>query len=101
MEERFNKSSCSSSNCSFDDVYQPVPIPPSIKFIAMSAFYSIFNNLAPNVSLLPNEDNNYELSSLNFTQINHAIEAICQQSWLDVNEPDKYRPCMSKCFIFL
>ncbi|CAF4729649.1 unnamed protein product, partial [Rotaria socialis] len=88
VKQRFNKSSCSTQNCSFNGVYQPVPISSSLKFIAVAGWYSVFKNLAPHFSLLPNKDNNYELTSLNLTQIKQAVKTICNQSWSDVHDPD-------------
>ncbi|CAF2709893.1 unnamed protein product [Rotaria sp. Silwood2] len=96
VRERLNKSACTSKDCSFNNVYQPVPIPPSNKFIAISAWYTTFNNLAPNVSLSPNKDGNFDFNSVNFNQIKAAIAAICSQPWSDMSEPDKYRPFL--CF---
>jgi hypothetical protein len=93
MEQHFNKSSCSSSHCSFDNVYQPIPISPSIKFVAMSGWHSTFKDLAPTVSLLPDEDKNYNFTSVNLTQIHSAIETICKESWSHVHKPDEDRPC--------
>jgi len=91
--ERFTNTNCTSGSCSFDNVYQPKPISPDLKFIAVSAWYSTFNNLAPNVSLPKNSDGNYDFNTVNFTQIRRAIALICEQSWSDVKNPDKYRPC--------
>lgn len=103
MLNRFNKSSCSStSNCSFDDVYQPVPISPSLKFIAISAFYSTFATLAPSIPLVSNTDGNFNLSSINLTQINTTIQTICNQPWSNLSNPDtKYRPCRIDIFILI
>jgi hypothetical protein len=92
VQARLN-TSCTSTSCSFDNVYQPKPISPALKFIAISAWYSTFNNLAPNVSLLPNTDGNYDFNSVNFSQIYTAIAAICDQPWSDVIKPDRFRPC--------
>ncbi|CAF4622894.1 unnamed protein product [Rotaria socialis] len=96
VKQRFNKSICSTQNCSFNGVYQPVPISSSLKFIAVAGWHSVFKNLAPHLSLLPNKDNNYELTSLNLTQIKQAVKTICNQSWSDVHDPDRYRPFL--CF---
>ncbi|CAF1925772.1 unnamed protein product [Rotaria magnacalcarata] len=96
VKQRFNKSSCSIQNCSFDGVYQPVPISSSLKFIAVAGWYSVFKHLAPHLPLLPNKDKNYELASLNLTRIKQAVKAICNQSWFDVHDPDRYRPFL--CF---
>jgi hypothetical protein len=86
-------SKCTHSSCSFDDVYQPKPISPSLKFIAISAWFSVFNTLAPNVSLTPNSDGNYDFDTTNLTEIKFAIAAICNQSWDEVVNPDRFRPC--------
>ncbi|CAF4029346.1 unnamed protein product [Rotaria sordida] len=96
VRERLNQSICTLTTCSFDNVYQPVPISPSTKFIAISAWYTTFNNLAPNISLSPNKDGNYDFNSVNFNQIQTAIAAICRQPWSDLLQPDKYRPFL--CF---
>jgi hypothetical protein len=102
MRQRFDKSSCSSSNCSFDGVYQPVPISSSLKFIAMSGFYSVFDTLAPNISLAADSNNNYNLSSTNLTQIYAAVEKICKQTWTNLINPEKtYRPCKIFFFLFI
>jgi hypothetical protein len=100
VQERFNKSVCTFTTCSFDNVYQPKPIPPAMKFIAMSAWFSTFNNLAPNVSLAKNTDGNYDLDTVNLTQIKTAIAKICNQSWSDILQPDQYRPCKIKEYFF-
>ncbi|CAF0888067.1 unnamed protein product [Adineta steineri] len=96
VQERYNTSVCTTPNCSFDNVYQPKPIASTLKFIAISAWYSTFRTLAPNVTLSPDGNGNYNLSSTNFTQIRAAIKAICEQSWSDVPQPDPYRPLL--CF---
>lgn len=95
MLQRFNKSSCSSSsNCSFDGVYEPLPISSSLKFIEISAFYSSFTTLAPSVPLSSDSNGNYQLSSTNLTQIHTAIQTICNQPWSNLSKPDtKFRPC--------
>jgi hypothetical protein len=100
MRQGFNKSSCSStSNCSFDGVYQPVPISSSLKFIGMSALYTTFQTLAPNIPLSSNSNGNFDLSTINLTQIQNAIRTVCNQSWLNLSSPDtKYRPCKSSIF---
>ncbi len=102
MRERFNKLSCSStSNCSFDGVYEPLPISSSLKFIGISAFYSTFTTLAPSVPVSPDSNGNYQFSSTNLTQIYNAIETICDQSWSNVSTTDtKYRPRRIYIFIF-
>ncbi|CAF4001287.1 unnamed protein product [Adineta steineri] len=96
MKERFNNSSCSSSTCSFNNVYQPVPISSSIKFIAMAAWYSTFSRLAPNISIKPNHDGNYNFTSIKLADIKHAMKAICKQSWSHVHKPNQHRPFL--CF---
>jgi hypothetical protein len=58
----------------------------------MSAWFSVFNTLAPNVSLAPNSKGNYDFATINLAQIKSAIAAICNQSWPDVIKPDVYRP---------
>lgn len=99
VRERLNSSVCTATSCSFDNTYQPVPIPSTLKFIAISAWYSTFNNLAPNVSLAPNvnlapnADGNYDFNSVKLSQIKSAISAICEQPWDEIPKPDKYRPC--------
>ena len=65
----------------------------------MSAWYTTFNNLAPNVSLPKNSAGNYDFDTVNLTQIKRALAAICNQSWADVPDPDKYRPCKIISFI--
>lgn len=92
MQARLDRSKCDYGTCSFDNVYQPKPIEPSLKFIAMSAWYSTFNNLAPNVSLAPNQDGNYDLNTTNLATIRSAIHAICNQSWSEIPNPDRFRP---------
>ncbi|CAF3644356.1 unnamed protein product [Rotaria sp. Silwood1] len=96
VKEHLNKTGCTSTTCSFDNVYQPVPIPTSTKFIAISAWYTTFSSLAPNISLSPNKDGNYDFNSVNFSQIKTAISSICNQPWSDIPEPNKYRPFL--CF---
>ncbi|UJR14904.1 hypothetical protein I4U23_001888 [Adineta vaga] len=96
IQQRFNTSECTFTTCSFDNVYQPKPIESSLKFIAISAWYSTFNNLAQNVTLLPNKDGNYDFNTTNLTQIKTAMKGICQQPWSDVSKPDKYRSLL--CF---
>ena len=63
----------------------------------MSAYYSVFNNLAPVLSLSPDASNNYDLSSINFTRMNTILEDICSQPWSNVTivpGPDSdFRPC--------
>ena len=98
IRECFNKTICTSSSCSFDNIYQPKPISPSIRFVAISAWYSTFNSLAPNVSLAPNQDENYDLNFVNLSQIKTAIAAICNQQWSHVPNPDRYRPCRIKYY---
>ncbi|CAF4389379.1 unnamed protein product, partial [Adineta steineri] len=93
VQNRYDTSVCTTPTCSFDNVYQPKPIASTLKFIAISAWYSTFRTLAPNVTVLPDENDNYDLSSTNFTQIRAAIKAICEQSWSDVNDTSPYRPC--------
>jgi hypothetical protein len=102
MLERFNKSPCSSmSTCSFDDVYQPVPISSSLKFIAISAFYTTFTTLASSIPLSSDSNENYNLNSINLTQIKTTIERICNQPWSNLSNPDiKYRPCRIYIFIY-
>jgi hypothetical protein len=100
VQERLNTSACTSTDCTFDNIYQPKPISPALKFIAISAWYSTFNNLAPNVSLPKNKDGNYDFDTVTLTQIKTAIAAICNQSWLDVPKPDKYRPCKINKYFF-
>lgn len=95
MEDRLNKSSClSTSTCSFDNVYQPIPISSSLKFIAISAFYTTFTTLASNIPLTSDSNGNYDLSSTNLTQIYATIKNVCDQSWLNLTNPEvRYRPC--------
>jgi hypothetical protein len=95
MLQRFNKSSCTSSNnYSFDGVYQPVPISSSLKFIGISALYSTFTTLAPSIPLASDTNGNYNFSSLNFTQLFATIQTICTQPWSNLSNPDlKFRPC--------
>jgi len=102
MYNRFNQSSCSSnSTCSFNGVYQPKPISPSLKFIGISAFYTTFTTLAPSVPVSSDSNGNYQFFSTNLTQIYTAIETICDQSWSNLSNPDpKYRPCRNYIFIF-
>jgi hypothetical protein len=90
VRERFNKIICTSTNCSFDNVYQP-KISPSRKIIAISAWYSTFNNLAPNVTLKKNDAGNYDFDTTNLTQIKAAIAAVCNQPWEEVVTPDSFR----------
>ncbi|CAF1675672.1 unnamed protein product [Rotaria magnacalcarata] len=97
LQERLNESVCTSTTCSFNNVYQPKPISASLKFIAISAWYTTFQNLAPNVSLSPDQDGNFNFSKVNFSQIKAAINAICNQPWSDQLPPkDQYRPFL--CF---
>lgn len=91
MKRHFNKLSCSSVSCSFDGVYQPVPVSSALKFIGIAAWYSVFRNIAPSIPLLPNEQNNYEFTRVNLSQIKDAIKIICDQPWVQVHKPDKYR----------
>lgn len=93
MKQRFNKSICTSQTCSFNDIYQPIPIPSSLKFVAIAAWYPVFKVLAPYLSLSPNKDNNYEFNNLTLSQIKYTIKTICNQPWPLVQSPDKYRPC--------
>jgi hypothetical protein len=94
MLQRFNKSSCSSSTCSFDNVYQPIPILTSRKFLAISAFYSTFITLAPTLPISPDSNGNYNFDSIDLTQIYTAIQTICNQPWSNLTEPQtQYRPC--------
>jgi Golgi nucleoside diphosphatase len=100
IRQRFNKTSCTSSSCSFDGVYEPVPILSSLKFIGISAVYSTFNTLAPNVTVSPDSNNNYNLASTNLTLIYAALQNICNQPWTDLVNPEtKYRPCKIQIFI--
>lgn len=98
IRDRLNKSSCSSLlNCSFGGVYQPIPIPTSLKIMAMSAYYSVFNTLSPFLPLSPDASSNYDLSSINFTRINTVLENICSQPWGNVTNVSSadlpFRPC--------
>ncbi|UJR31782.1 hypothetical protein I4U23_019260 [Adineta vaga] len=97
MGSRLNKTTCSSAtNCSFDGVYQPTPISTSLKFVGFSAIYSAFNTLAPFIPLSNDTSGNYNLASLNLSQIRTAIETVCNQPWSNVTNPDRYRPFL--CF---
>lgn len=58
----------------------------------MSAWYRTFTSLAPNISLAPNAQGNYDFKTVNFAEINRAIAAVCNQSWLAINSTDEYRP---------
>lgn len=95
MYQRFNKTLCTSTiNCSFDGVYQPIPVASSLKFMAISAFYSTFATLAPYIPLAPDSQGNFQLSSTNLTQINAAIQTVCNQPWSNLTNPDlNFRPC--------
>ena len=53
MKERFNKSSCA-VDCSFNEVYQLSLNQSNLKFLAISAFYNVFNTLSPTVPLSVN-----------------------------------------------
>ncbi|CAF4469820.1 unnamed protein product, partial [Rotaria sp. Silwood2] len=92
VQDLFNKSSCSWSSCGWNDVYQPVPIPNTLRFIAMSGWYYTFNSLAPRVPVQQNDQNNYEFGSTNLAQIETAINMVCNEPWSSVFSPDKFRP---------
>ncbi len=99
MRARFNKSSCSSANCSFDGVYQPFPLSSSLKFIAISAFYTTFNMLAPYIPLVSDSNGNFDLRSTNRTQIQLTIQNICDQPWSNLSNSDtSFRPCRISIF---
>ena len=93
--ERLNKGGCSSpANCSVDSVYQPSVNGLSLKFLAISAFYSSFNTLAPLIPLSANADKNFDLATMNFSQLFTAIRNVCTQPWSAINTSDYlYRPC--------
>jgi len=58
----------------------------------MSAWFKTFKSLAQNVSgLSPNADGNYDFTTVNFTHINAAIEAVCTQSWFQLNSTEPFR----------
>jgi hypothetical protein len=103
MSQRLNKLLCSYSNsCSFDNVYQPLPISSSLKFIGISAFYSTFVTLAPSIPLVSDTGGNFDLSSMNFTQLFATIQTICSQPWSNLSNPDtKYRPCRIDMLIII
>ncbi|CAF1187298.1 unnamed protein product [Adineta ricciae] len=96
MEKRFSNLSCTSSSCSFDNIYQPIPIPFSMKIIAISSWYETFSALAANISIEADEHDNYNFTSVNLTDIKHVIKEICKQSWSHVHKPTKHRPFL--CF---
>ena len=66
----------------------------------MSAWFSTFSNLAPNVSLTPNADGNYDFDTINFTHIHNAIAGVCNQPWGQIPNPDKFRPGNIRIEIF-
>ncbi len=101
IRQRLNKSACSSIlNCTFDGVYQPNPISTSLKFVAFSAVYSAFVTLAPIIPLASDLNANYNLATTNLTQIQAAIETVCNQLWSNLTNPEpKYRPCEINIYI--
>ncbi|CAF1074376.1 unnamed protein product [Adineta ricciae] len=97
MRARLNKTACSTNgNCSFDGVYQPIPISSSLKFVAFAAVFYAFDTLAPFVPISSDSYGNYDLSTTNLTQIKAAIATVCNQPWLNVTNATRFRPFL--CF---
>ncbi|CAF0809094.1 unnamed protein product [Didymodactylos carnosus] len=80
---------CNYTTCSFDNVYQPIPLSPTLKLVGISAFYTTFDSLAPSIPLQPTSPGIYSFDTLNFTILSTVINKICSTDWIKAN--DSYR----------
>lgn len=123
IEAQINKTSCAGiKDCSFDGVYQPKPIPSSIKFVGISngfptwtivrssfsfsfcwtGWFATFSTLAKNLTVSKDEDGNFHFPSIALKDIRDKISQICEQPWGNLPSPDKYRSCsLIENFFFL
>ncbi|CAF1088688.1 unnamed protein product [Didymodactylos carnosus] len=80
-----DKTNCTQiPTCSFNNVYQPIPISSSNKLVGISSFYNTFNTLAGD-QLTSLSTGIYSLNSFNFTYINSIISKVCNTPWSGIN----------------
>jgi len=80
LRNLFNKTLCTqNSTCSFNNTYQPVPISSQIKFIAISAWYTTFDTLAPYLNVT--KSTIYSFEKLTLEKIFSTIFSICDAEW--------------------
>ncbi|CAF2106012.1 unnamed protein product [Rotaria magnacalcarata] len=94
--------------CTFDLTFQPV-IPENIKFIGLSGYYYVFDNLAHGVPTI-NKSNGYKLADFHREELERRRKAVCdidyeklriQESITSGNEPYKRALCFDAWYVWL
>ncbi|CAF2982842.1 unnamed protein product [Rotaria socialis] len=94
--------------CAFDFTFQPV-IPENIKFIGLSGYYYVFDNLAHGIPTI-NKSTGYKLADFHREELERRRKTVCdidyitlckQESILPGNEQHKRALCFDAWYVWL